>query len=57
MICDSCAHYNYDEESDANYCDVNFDEDELISFLDHGNHNCPYYSPDDDEYKTVRHQM
>ena len=34
--CDYCANYAYDEESESYFCDVNLDEDEILSFYQHG---------------------
>ena len=55
MICDNCAYYDYDDESEMYACLVNLDEDELYKFMQGGNFSCPYYSPYD-EYKIVEKQ-
>ncbi len=54
--CDSCANYEYDEEYDGYFCDVNMDEDDHMRFMSSSQYNCPYYQLDD-EYKIVRKQM
>ncbi len=56
MICDSCSHYIWDEETQSSFCDVSFDEDEYAAMLNRNNKECPYFSLDD-EYATVRHQI
>ena len=53
--CDFCAYYDYDEESEQYYCQINLDEDEMQHFLAFSDWNCPYFNPYD-EYKVVRHQ-
>ena len=54
--CESCMYYQYDEEYEEYFCDVNLDEDEMERFLRDGFRNCPYYRLED-EYRTVRKQM
>ena len=54
--CDACVNYEYDEESESYYCDVNLDEDEMYRFLSGTQQECPYFRLDD-EYAVVRHQM
>ena len=54
--CESCMYYQYDEEYEEYFCDVNLDEDEMERFLRDGFQNCPYYRLED-EYRTVRKQM
>lgn len=56
MQCESCMYYQYDEEYEEYFCDVNLDEDEMERFLRDGFLNCPYYRLED-EYRTVRKQM
>ena len=56
MQCESCMYYQYDEEYEEYFCDVNLDEDEMERFLRDGFRNCPYYRLED-EYRTVRKQM
>lgn len=52
--CESCAYYDYDDESDAYVCSINLDEDDVYSFYESRN-ACPYYSFYD-EYKLVHKQ-
>ena len=52
MQCESCMYYQYDEEYEEYFCDVNLDEDEMERFLRDGFRNCPYYRLED-EYRTV----
>ena len=54
-ICDMCAHYCYDEDTEEYFCDVELDEDEYIRFLSSSNENCPYFRLDD-EYGVVKRQ-
>ena len=51
MQCESCMYYQYDEEYEEYFCDVNLDEDEMERFLRDGFRNCPYYRLED-EYRT-----
>ena len=54
--CDDCEFYDYDEELDAYVCQVNLDEDEMISFIAGNTGRCPYYRYYD-EYKSVHKQI
>lgn len=54
--CETCMYYDYDEEYDEYFCQVQLDEDEMERFLSDRFQNCPYYRLED-EYKTVRKQM
>ena len=54
--CDTCVNYQYDEEEDCYYCEVNLDEDDMARFMQDTFYACPYYQLDD-EYQVVRHQM
>lgn len=56
MICDDCAYYDYDEESECYFCKMNLDEDELYRFMEGGSNECHYYTPYD-EYSVVNHQI
>ena len=56
MQCESCMYYQYDEEYEEYFCDVNLDEDEMYRFMNTSYRSCPYYQ-NDDEYKIVRKQM
>ncbi len=53
--CEECVYYNYDEETDSYFCDVDLDEDEMERFLRGGTQSCPFYHRGDD-YQTARHQ-
>lgn len=54
--CETCTYYDYDEEYEEYFCQVQLDEDEMERFLSDSFQNCPYYRLED-EYKTVRKQM
>ena len=54
--CEECEFYDYDEELDAYVCQVNLDEDEMISFIAGNTGRCPYYRYYD-EYKSVHKQI
>lgn len=53
--CESCAYYDYDDETDSYGCMINLDEDDVSMFYSGGRNSCPYYSYYD-EYKIVRKQ-
>ena len=53
--CDDCVHFVYDEELDADVCDVDLDEDDYLRFITADTDRCPYYKYFD-EYKSVRTQ-
>ena len=53
--CESCVYYDYNEDYDCYECQMNLDEDEMISFLSRSNNTCPYYRYYD-EYKSVQKQ-
>ena len=54
-ICETCAHFDYNEEYECYECLVNLDEDELYRFMQGGEFECPYFNHYD-EYKVVRKQ-
>ena len=54
--CESCVHYDFDEDLDAYVCTRNLDEDEMERFLAGRNRSCPYYRFYD-EYKSVHKQI
>ena len=54
-MCESCVHYDYDEDYDDYVCLVNLDEDEYLRFSQSSVKSCPYYRYYD-EYKSVRKQ-
>ena len=51
----ACAYYDYDPETDTNFCEADLDEDEMESFLRAANDACPFYRLGD-EYRTARRQ-
>ena len=53
--CATCVYYDYDAETDLDYCTLNLDEDEFVRFMEHPYAACPYYKFYD-EYKTVQKQ-
>ena len=53
--CEDCVYYEYDPETDTNFCEADLDEDEMERFLRSANDSCPFYRPGD-EYRTARRQ-
>ena len=53
--CEECAYYDYDPETDTNFCEADLDEDEMERFLRAANDACPFYRLGD-EYRTARRQ-
>lgn len=53
--CEECVFFDYDEETDTNFCSMDLDEDEMERFLRSANDACPYYRRGDD-YSTARRQ-
>ena len=53
--CEECAYYDYDPETDTNFCEADLDEDEMARYLSRTTSACPYFEPGD-EYKIVRRQ-
>ena len=53
--CEECVFYEYDPDTDTNYCEADLDEDEMERFLRASNDACPFYRPGD-EYRTARRQ-
>ncbi len=49
-ICEDCAWYAYDEESDAYVCEQDLDEDEMAGFLLQRRDSCPFYRPGNGDY-------
>jgi hypothetical protein len=54
--CETCAYYNFDDDEEAYFCDLDLDEDDYERLVTGHYNSCPYYR-DGDEYKVVRHQM
>ena len=53
--CATCIYFDFDAETDMEYCDLDLDEDEMVRFLEYPTSACPYYKFYD-EYKTVQKQ-
>lgn len=53
--CGECVHFDYDEETDANFCNMDLDEDEMERFLRADARACPFYHRGSD-YETARRQ-
>ena len=53
--CDTCWHYDYDEEYDEYYCMMDMDEDEVYRYLVSRQCQCPFYRQGDD-YTLARKQ-
>ncbi len=41
--CEECVHYDYDDEIEAYFCNMDLDEDEMERFLRCDNRACPFY--------------
>ena len=54
-LCESCAHYCFDDEYEYYYCDVNLDEDDMARFITGNLENCHFFQLYD-EYKIVEKQ-
>lgn len=54
-VCESCWHYDYDEEYDEYYCRMDLDEDEFARIFSRPDGRCPFYQKGDD-YDLPRHQ-
>ena len=53
--CETCWHYDYDEEYDEYYCMKDLDEDEVYRYLVSRQTVCPFYRQGDD-YTLARRQ-
>ena len=53
--CESCWHFDYDEEYDEYYCMMDLDEDEVNRFFASKQCRCPSYRKGDD-YTLARRQ-
>ena len=53
--CETCVHYDWDEEYEDYVCMQDLDEDEMIRYLQGSFSSCPYYRFYD-EYKSVQKQ-
>ena len=54
-LCESCWHYDYDEEYDEYYCMMDLDEDEYYRVVTSPSGHCPFYRQGDD-YTLARKQ-
>ncbi len=54
--CESCIHFVYDEDYGDYACEVDLDEDEMLSYGYGVRRDCPYYQYKD-EYINVRKQI
>ena len=54
-ICETCWHYDYDEEYEEYYCRMDLDEDEFARVFARHSGRCPFYQKGDDYY-LPRHQ-
>ena len=52
--CESCWHYDYDEEYDEYYCMMDLDEDEVYRIMTSRSGHCPYYRQGDEYYLARR---
>ena len=53
--CESCWHYDYDEEFEEYYCMMDLDEDEVYRIRNSRSQHCPFYRQGDD-YTLARRQ-
>lgn len=53
--CEDCVFFEYDADTDTDFCSADLDEDEMERFLRAANSACPFYRPGD-EYRTARRQ-
>ena len=53
--CETCWHYDYDEEFDEYYCKMDLDEDDVYCLYTNPKRHCPYYRQGD-EYTLARRQ-
>ena len=54
-LCESCWHYDYDEELDEYYCRMELDEDEYERVFARPGGRCPFYQKGDDYYLARHH--
>ena len=52
--CETCWHYDYDEEYEEYYCMMDLDEDEVYHIMTSAKQRCPYYRQGDDYYWARR---
>ena len=46
-LCESCWHYDYDEEAEEYYCRMELDEDEYERVFVRSKGRCPFYQKGD----------
>lgn len=54
-LCDTCWHFDYDEEYQEYFCNMDLDEDETYRYRISRQARCPYYRQGDD-YTLARRQ-
>ena len=54
-LCETCWHYDYDEEYEEYFCTMDLDEDEVYRYLVASQSRCPFYRQGDD-YTLARRQ-
>ena len=54
MDCETCWHYDYDEEEDLYFCRMELDEDEFERIFARSGGRCPFYQKGDDYYLSRR---
>lgn len=54
-ICETCWHWDCDEETGEYYCRMELDEDEFERIFSRSARRCPFYQKSD-EYYLPRHQ-
>lgn len=52
--CETCWHYDFDEEYEEYYCLMDLDEDEVYRIMTSKNQRCPYYRQGDEYYLARR---
>lgn len=55
QLCETCWHYDYDEEADEYFCRMDLDEDDYYRVFATHDGRCPYFRKGDD-YDLPRHQ-
>ena len=53
-ICETCWHYDYDEENDEYYCRMELDEDEYERVFSRSKGRCPFYQKGDEYFLSRR---
>ena len=54
-LCETCWHWDYDEEFDEYHCRMDLDEDDYARVFGRPNGRCPYYQKGD-AYSLARRQ-